>query len=120
MVHLTLRIGLATVFLWFGVDAFLHPAYWATTWLPAGVTGLGGRLGLMPSQVVYVFGIFEVLVGVSMVSGVFLRAFSVFAIIFLVVLMAWAGFSVETIPDFGLIGCFCALLLWPERIATLL
>lgn len=115
--HLALRIGLALVFLWFGADKFIHPQYWADAWLPRGLADLAVRMGMSVRDLMFLNGIFEVLVAVSLVSGFFVRTFAALAVAFLaVVFVVHVGGATEVvIRDIGLIGALVALILWPER-----
>ena len=77
-----LRLGLATVFFWFGIDKFLHGSSW-------------------------LIGVFEVLIGLSLVTGIFMSVFAVVGIVLLALQF--------TVRDAGLIGGLLALILWQER-----
>ena len=112
--YLALRLGLAIVFLWFGIDKILHSAYWLNAWVPQGVQAFIARFSLTGVQFVYLNGIFEILVGLSLVTGVFAKLFSALAILFLIGVLIFAGISEVTIRDFGLIGGFLSVLLWPN------
>ena len=90
-----LRSGLAAGFFWLGVSIFIN-----------GST----------TQLNYLIGVFEVLVGLSFVTGVFMRIFALLASIFLVVSGVSLGLSELIVRDVGLIGGLLALALWPERI----
>lgn len=88
--YFVLRVGLAIVFFWLGITTFFHPA---------------PIFHLASSQIIYVSGIFEVLIGLSLVTGVFSKFFSLIGIVFLV----------GTIRDAGLIGGLLAVFLWPDH-----
>ena len=113
--HLILRIGLAAVFLWFGIDKFFHPTYWINAWVPGGVLSFFDKFGVNDLQFIYLNGIFEVLVGLSLLTGVFIKFFSALAILFLVLIFIFIGFNEVVIRDVGLIGGFAALVMWPKR-----
>jgi len=113
--HLILRLGLAAVFLWFGIDKFFHPTYWINAWVPGGVLSFFDKFGVNDLQFIYLNGIFEVLVGLSLVTGIFIRFFSFLAILFLISIFAFIGFNEVVIRDVGLIGGFAALVVWPKR-----
>ena len=113
--HLILRLGLAAVFLWFGIDKFFHPTYWINAWVPGGVLSFFDKFGVNDLQFIYLNGIFEVLVGLSLVTGIFIRFFSFLAILFLISIFAFIGFNEVVIRDVGLIGGFAALVMWPKR-----
>lgn len=112
---LVLRLGLAAVFLWFGVDKMLHPAYWLNAWVPQSAQAFIEKFNMTGLQFIYVNGIFEILVGLSLVTGVFTKLFSVLAIIFLGCVLIFVGVSEVTIRDFAIIGGFLSILLWPEN-----
>src|SRR3989344_9353423 len=112
--HLLIRIGLAIVFLWFGMDKFIHPAYWLNAWVPDAFVSFLARLKLSGTDFIYLGGIFEVLVGVSLVSGFFIKYFSVAAVLFLMVVLVTTldlthTFSEILVRDIGLIGALLAL-----------
>lgn len=113
--HLVLRIGLALVFLWFGIDKFIHPGYWADAWLPGSVAGIIERAGLSRNEFMYLNGIFEIVVGTSIISTIFIRFFATAAVVFLLSVFLFHGFNEIVIRDFGLIGGLLALIFWPDR-----
>jgi uncharacterized membrane protein YphA (DoxX/SURF4 family) len=108
---------LAIVFLWFGVDKFLNPTYWLDAWVPQGFQALIESVGMPGRNFIFLNGIFEILVGVSIVSGFYVRAFSGLAALFLVVVTAVhiGGATEVVLRDVGLIGALVALAAWPER-----
>ncbi len=113
--NIFLRLGLAAVFIWFGVDKFLNPQYWLSAWIPQSVLTVASGVGLSGMDVVYSSGVFELLVGASVLSNIFIKIFSVLAIVFLVTVLFTFGVSEVIVRDLGLIGGFLALLFWPER-----
>lgn len=113
--QLALRIGLAAVFLWFGIDKFLHPLYWVHAWVPPWVVPMVIKVGLTTVQFVYLLGVFEVLVGLSFLTGVFIRMFAFLALLFLVLIAVTTGLTEITVRDVGLIGGLVSLAIWPER-----
>lgn len=112
--YLALRLGLAAVFLWFGIDKMFHPAYWLNAWVPPEIQSLLSKINLSGVQFIYLNGIFEMLVGLSLVTGVFMKFFSIVAIIFLASVLVFVGISEVTIRDFAMIGGFVAVVLWPD------
>ncbi len=113
--YLVLRIGLAAVFFWFGIDKFFHPVYWLNAWVPAGLVGFLIKFGVSGVQFVYLQGVFEVLIGLSLVTKVFIKFFSLVGVIFLIVVIAVIGFDEIAVRDIGLIGALLSVFLWPER-----
>ncbi|MEK7583141.1 MAG: hypothetical protein AAB483_01905 [Patescibacteria group bacterium] len=98
--YIVLCVGLAAVFFWFGINKFIHP---------------GTQLIYIGTQFGYIQGIFEVLIGLSLVSGVFTRFFSLLGVVLLVAIIVVAGFNEIAVRDLGLIGGLLAIFLWPER-----
>ena len=113
--NIFLRLGLAAVFIWFGVDKFLNPQYWLSAWIPQSALSVASRVGVSGMDVVYASGVFELLVGASVLSNIFIKIFSVLALIFLVAVLLTFGISEVIIRDVGLMGGFLSLLFWPER-----
>lgn len=113
--NLVLRLFLAAVFLWFGIDKFLHPDYWFNAWVPQGFSSLWQNTGLRPIDIVYILGVFEILVGVSLVANIFVFFFSILSILFLVGNIIFNGFSEIIVRDVGLIGGLLSLILWPRQ-----
>jgi len=97
------------------VDKFLNPQYWLSAWIPQSVLSIASRVGINGMDVVYASGIFELLVGASVLSNIFIKIFSVLALIFLVVVLFTFGISEVLVRDIGLMGGFLALLFWPEN-----
>lgn len=113
--HLILRIGLAVVFLWFGVDKFIQPQYWINAWVPQTVIDVVGKSGLSAQDFIHLIGILEVLIALSLITGFFARYFSAAGACFLVVVVLSSGFNEVLIRDIGLNGALIALAVWPER-----
>ncbi len=99
--YLFLRLGLAFVFLWFGAGSFINPDYRLNAWLP--------------QQFIYILGIFEMLVGLSLLFDIFTKLFSLLAIIFLTVILVINGLTEIIVRDVGLISGLLAVLFWPEN-----
>lgn len=113
--NLFLRLGLAAVFIWFGVDKFLNPQYWFSAWIPQSVLSMVSKMGISGLDVVYASGVFELLVGASILSNIFIKIFSVLALIFLTAVLFTFGISEVLVRDIGLMGGFLALFFWPEK-----
>lgn len=118
--HLALRIGLAVVFMWFGVDKFISPVAWQG-WIPQGMESVLSGVGMSAQNFIFLNGIFEVLVAISLLSGYFIRIFASVAAVFLAIVVAVhiAGPTEIVVRDIGLVGGLLALVLWPERRTTI-
>ncbi len=98
--YLALRLSLAAVFLWFGIDKIIHPSYWLNAWMTT-------------SQLIYLCGIFEILAGVSLATEIFSKFFSALAILFLVGAAIFVSPGDIIVRDVGLVGGLIAVFLWP-------
>jgi len=110
-----LRLGLAIVFFWFGIDKFFHPDYWVNAWVPQSISSFVISLKIRPIDIIYISGVFEILVAVSLVSNIFIPFFSSLAVLFLGSIMFFHGFSEVLVRDIGLIGAFLSLIFWPRQ-----
>jgi uncharacterized membrane protein YphA (DoxX/SURF4 family) len=113
--NLILRLSLAIVFFWFGIDKFFHPDYWLNAWVPQSVVSFAGNLKLHSVDVVYITGVFEILVATSLATNIFVAVFSLLAVLFLTVIMFFHGFSEVMMRDVGLMGAFLSLIFWPRQ-----
>lgn len=113
--QLIIRLGLALSFLWFGINLFIQPEYWLAAWFPQGVGGLAGSIGMGTTNAVFLIGMFDILVAVSLVTGFFARSFATIAICFLVAIVALHGIDAITILMLQGIAGLAAIMLWPEH-----
>ncbi len=97
--HIFLRLGLAFVFFWLGIDKFLHPTIW---------------LGFTSNQFIYFYAIAEILIGLSLITGVFIKTFSLIAILSFA-LMIFYGEAESLILSIATIMTLFAIFLWPDR-----
>ena len=65
-------------------------------------------------------GVFEVLVGTSLVTNIFIVFFSLLGLIFVGGIMIFNSFSEVLVRDIGLMGIFLSLIFWPKDRLTLL
>ena len=112
--NLFLRLGLAFVFFWFGIDKFFHPGYWLNAWVPASIVQLAGLVYLSANALVYAIGVFELLVGISLLANMYVGFFGSLAVLFLAVLPFFQGFNEIVVRDIGLIGALLSLVFWPR------
>ena len=113
--NVILRISLAIVFFWFGIDKFFHPDYWINAWVPQSVSLFAANLKIRPADIIYMSGVFEILVGTSLVTNIFIPFFSSLAVLFLVSVMFFNGFSEVLVRDIGLMGALLSLIFWPRQ-----
>ena len=113
--NLVLRLSLAIVFFWFGIDKFFHPDYWVNAWVPQSVISLTENFGIRPIDIIYISGVFEILVGTSLVTNIFIVFFSSAALLFLVNIMLFNGINEVLVRDIGLMGALLSLVFWPRQ-----
>jgi len=65
------------------------------------------------SQFIYLCGVFEILTGVSLATGIFSKFFSALAILFLVSAAIFVSPGDVIVRDIGFIGGLIAVFLWP-------
>lgn len=109
-----LRLGLAVVFFWFGIDKLFHPDYWLNAWVPQAILSLAGHIKITGTEIVYVSAVFEILVAVSLITNIFVSFFSSLAVLFLISISLFHGVNEVLIRDVGLMGAFISLILWPR------
>lgn len=113
--QLALRLGIAAVFLWFGIDKFIEPQYWVDAWMPQIAQRIVAYVHAAPSDFMFLVGIFEVLVALSLVTGFFVRWFAALAAVFLVGVLGFHGLNEVLVKDLAVIGGLISLIIWPER-----
>ena len=113
--HLFLRLGLALVFLWFGIDKFIHPNYWINAWTPLWLQSILSRLNIGNLNFIYADGIFEIVLGLGFIFNIFVKLFALLAIVLLLAIALSFGLNEVIIRDAGLIGAALALLFWNGR-----
>jgi uncharacterized membrane protein YphA (DoxX/SURF4 family) len=107
--HLVLRLGLAIVFGWFGIDKFLHVEAWYG-WIP-------GWLAFVPQDAfLYVLGSAEVIIALLLLGGKYVRFASIACAAFLAGVVLSFGINEVTVRDIGLIAAALALALSPQPI----
>ncbi len=93
---LLLRIGLASVFLWFGIDKFFNSSAWQNfipDWFPM----------LMPAEAfILLLGVVETIVGVLVLFGLFTRFAAGLAALMLIPIIISLGYNEIGVRDFGL------------------
>ena len=112
--NLILRLSLAGVFLWFGIDKFFHPIYWINAWTPDFFINLIATFNISTRTLIYSIGVIELLVGISLVSNMFVDFFALIAIVFLISVSLFHGFNEVLVRDIGIIGGLLSLVFWPS------
>ena len=100
---LMLRLSLAIVFLWFGVDKFVNPGYWSHQ-LPDTIKVIAGITEESEYGLIHLIGVFEILVGSALASGIFTRYVAAIASAFIFSIIVTTGLNPATVRDIGLLG----------------
>jgi uncharacterized membrane protein YphA (DoxX/SURF4 family) len=111
LVITVLRFAGASVFLWFGLDKFIHPEAWYG-WVPDWVWPYVPMSAewFMLSQACLEFAI-----GLALILGRFVRTASALAAAFLAMLFFFFGSSELILRDNALIGIYLALFINANR-----
>jgi len=100
------RYGLGIVFLLFGYDQIFNPSNWIA-WFPQNLV----------NYIVYV-GIFNLVVGLFLVLGLFTRVVALLAALHLIGVIVTIGYGEVAIRDFGLLlGAFAVLFYGADRLS---
>lgn len=107
------RAGVSFVFLWFGLSQLVSPENW-TAWLPAWVF----NLPVKELSLIYLNGSFEVILGLSLLLGVFTRVSALLLSLHMLHITWTVGYNDIGVRDLGLaIATFGVFLFGPDRIA---
>ena len=113
--NIFLRAGLALVFFWFGIDKFIHPDYWLNAWVPEKIIDFISNLNLRGGELIFLSGIFEIAVAISLLTDIFAGTFSFLAALFLAGIFIFNGINEVLIRDLGLIGGLLSVFFWPRN-----
>ena len=102
-----LRLGLAVVFLWFGLSQLAEPAFWVG-WVPLWATDL---TGLNAEIIVMLNASLEVAGGALLALGLLVRPIAVILALHLAVITFEIGMTEIGFRDFGLACATLALAL---------
>ena len=92
------RIGISIVFLIFGIWQIIHPESWFG-YLPNFVSNLGFNL----NTVVLLNGFLDTFIGIGLIVGIFVRFFSLIAIVHLIGIILSLGWNDVAVRDIGLL-----------------
>jgi len=96
--RLVLRLGLATVFLWFGFSQLFDGINWVS-WVPAWAVAV---LHLSPAMIVLANGTFDMVMGALIAMNLFTRIVALLAAIHILFITFEIGFNEIGMRDFGL------------------
>ena len=103
-----LRFGLSIVFLYFGISQILDQSRWIYL-VPDRFFNFYIN-EVLKSKLVFVNGIFDIIIALSLLSGIFLKIFSILGFIHLISITIFSlGFTPSGIRDLGLAFAVLAL-----------
>lgn len=109
---LTLRLGLAALFLWFGFSQLLDGINWVS-WVPEWAVN---TLHLPPAMIVLANGLLEVVCGALLALGILVRPVAILLALHLAVITIEIGITPIGVRDFGLTMATIALALLGKKI----
>ncbi|MBI4155233.1 DoxX family membrane protein [Candidatus Woesearchaeota archaeon] len=107
---LVLRLGLAIVLLWFGINEVLNPLLMAG-YIPNWFTNLSP---ISINSFMILNGSFEILLGILLVLGLFTRIAAILTTLHLLFIIIALGYNEIAIRDFGLFMAALSLSLTKE------
>lgn len=110
---IVLRFAVGSVFLWLGIDKWIHPDAWYG-WMASSALAF---VPAPPEAVTWVAGAGEFALGAALVAGRWLRAASVVAGAFLALVAVSFGPNDVTVRDAAIIGACIALFLHADAAA---
>ena len=96
---LALRLGIAGVFVWFGISKFIAPFSWVK-WMPSWFLN---SLPITQNAFIYIMGGFEVIVGIFILMGYFTKIAAALAALQLLGIIVSIGVNEITTRDLGLL-----------------
>lgn len=109
-----LRLGLAAVFLWFGLSELVHPAMW-TSYIP---TWLVNSININVTGLVILNGLFEVVMAILLAFGILSRWVALLLLAHLVGIIVEVGLDPVGIRDVGLAFGLLSVVLQGKDFAT--
>jgi len=100
-----LRFGLGAVVLWFAINQLINPAAW-TGLLPSWTSNI-----LAAETIIIMNGIFEIVLAVMLLAGIFIRVASIVFALHLLNIIYLLGYNPIAVRDFGLMVAAVALFL---------
>lgn len=94
-----IRYGLALTILWFGIKQIIDTS-WGISWLPS----YSNIVPFSAQTIIYLNGIFEILIAIFLLLGLFTRTVSLLLCLHLLSLLFIIGYNEIAVRDFGLMA----------------
>lgn len=103
-----LLLGLAFVFLWFGIDKFVHPSLWIG-WMPDGMNGM---MGMQNNSWMQLVAVTEIVIALTLIIPVrtLQQIASIAASLHLLAILTQVGWNEIAVRDIGLL--FMSVAVW--------
>lgn len=105
-----LRLGLAFVYIWFGVSQIINAPAW-TGLVPVWATDI---FEMNATKIVHLNGYLELLLGSLLAVGIYVRWVAAFLFLHLAIITSHLGFTAIGVRDFGLSFATLALSLFGD------
>jgi uncharacterized membrane protein YphA (DoxX/SURF4 family) len=102
-----LRLGIASVFLWFGFSQIKNPASWIRM-MPEYVQSI---INISPNTLIYINGIFEIALAILLLLGLYTRTVSLLLGLHLLHIVSIVGYGAIGARDFALVLATFAIFL---------
>jgi len=109
-----LRLGLAGVFIWFGLSQLISPTMWVS-YIPSWAVNLSG---FAPTTLVVFNGLFEVVMAVLLAFGILNRIVAGLLFLHMVAIVGDVGLSPVGVRDIGLAVGLLASTMFGEDILS--
>ena len=100
------RLGVGIVFFIFGIWQLVQPSNWFG-YLP----GFALNFGFSPNTLILINGIFDLIIGLALIRGIFIRVFAALGALHLLFTGITLGFNDVSIRDFGLLIVLVSIIL---------
>ncbi|HLC53423.1 MAG TPA: DoxX family membrane protein [Candidatus Nanoarchaeia archaeon] len=111
---IVVRYAVGIVFLLLGIDQIIDPAGW-TGYLPLDIVS-ALPFHLTATQFMFYNGLFDTLIGLLLLAGIFVRIVSAVAVLHLLGVIVTLGYNDLAIRDIGLLlASFSVFLHGPDR-----
>ena len=94
---IAVRWGIALVFLWIGIDIWVHTDYWVI-WLPGYISQF-----IEPTTLMLFTGVFDFVFGLLLLFGLFTRISALLMALHLIGVITGIGYTDIAVRDFGLL-----------------
>jgi uncharacterized membrane protein YphA (DoxX/SURF4 family) len=100
------RFGVGIVFFIFGIDQLVNPENWVI-WLPSFIYGFG----IDVINLIYVNGVFDLVIGVLLLAGIYTRIISFIGILHLLGVILSMGYNEVAVRDLGILLVLISIFL---------